>query len=422
MMKFLKERLVRFLRAGEKYTKTDNVYLFKGGLWISLGQFFSSGSSLILAIAFANLLPKETYGTYKYVISVISILGITTLSGMGSALTQAIARGFEGSFIPVLKTKIRWGLLGALGGLGIAAYYFFNGNTQLAFLFLLASGFVPFIDSLNEFDSLLNGKKLFAKSTQYNSAIKIVGVTALIITIFLTKNIFAVVGVYFLSYTLLRFFFLRQTLKHYPPNSQIDPQTLSYGKHSSLASSFATLANYLDQLLLFHILGPINLAIYTFAIAPIEQSKVLFKSLPALALPKLAQRTIPEINSLLYRRLLVLLGIAFLGVGLYYFIAPWVYQWLFPNYSESIRYSQIFSLTLLVTVPMNMLSPALNAKLTTIPKKFIYLWNLPDLILISSLLILTAQFGILGVIISKILSRTTVLIVSLFIWKRIQPT
>jgi len=64
-IKKLKDKIYRLLRRSEKYFKTDMVYLAHGGFWLTLGQIISSAASFLLAIAFANLLPKETYGTYK---------------------------------------------------------------------------------------------------------------------------------------------------------------------------------------------------------------------------------------------------------------------------------------------------------------------------------------------------------------------
>lgn len=415
-----KKRIYSTLRWSEQYTHTDMVYLARGGSWLTAGQIISTASGILLAIAFANLLPKEVYGIYKYVLAVAAILAIPTLSGMGTAITQAVARGFEGSFLPALKTQIRWGLLGSAGSLTVAGYYYLNGNNTLAIAFLIAAFFIPFADTFNQFDAVLSGKKLFAASTKYNSAIKVGGVAALIATIFLTDNLFLVLLAYFGAYTILRLIFLRRTLKKYPPNALIDPQTISYGKHSSLAAAFATVANYLDKLLLFHYLGPVNLAIYSFAIAPIEQSKVVFKSLPSLAMPKFAVQTFSEIKSKLYGRLLLLFALGAAAVLLYFFAAPLLYKLLFPSYLDSVRYSQIFALTLLPTLPHTLMSPILSSKLTLIPKKMLYLWNTPDLVLVASLFLLTAKFGIMGVIMSRIFSRTTVLLVDFIIWHKIQ--
>ena len=99
----IKNRIYRLLRRSERHTKTDMVYLASGGFWLTVGQIISSAATFGLAIAFANLLPKETYGTYKFVLSIAGILTIFTLPGMVTSLTQAVARNFEGSVILALK-------------------------------------------------------------------------------------------------------------------------------------------------------------------------------------------------------------------------------------------------------------------------------------------------------------------------------
>ena len=87
-MEKIKIKAYNLLRWSEKWTKTDMIYLARGGFWLTLGQVISSLSAFLLAIAFANLLPKETYGEYKYILSIASILAIPTLTGMAFLKTQ----------------------------------------------------------------------------------------------------------------------------------------------------------------------------------------------------------------------------------------------------------------------------------------------------------------------------------------------
>ena len=67
MIKKYKNSVYTFLRKTEKYTKTDMVYLASGGFWLSIKTALSILIALSLSIAFANLLPKETFGEYKYI-------------------------------------------------------------------------------------------------------------------------------------------------------------------------------------------------------------------------------------------------------------------------------------------------------------------------------------------------------------------
>ena len=420
MIKELKQKIYNLLRWSEKYTKTDMVYLTKGGSWLTLGNIVSSASSFLLAIAFANLLPKETYGIYKYILSIAGILAIPTLSGMGTAITQAVARGYEGSFLPALKTKIRWGLLGGLASLALAGYYYFNDNTTLTISFLITAVFLPFMDSFGTYNALLQGRKLFGISTKYGIISQIIAIAILIATLFFTKNLFLIILAYFASWTLMRFIFLKITLKKFPLNATQDPETISYGKHLSLIGILGTIAAYLDRILIFHYLGATEVAIYSFAIAIPEQLKGSFKNIPALALPKLAQRSFKEINSVLCQRLLKLFIIGGLIAGIYILVAPYIFKIFFPKYLDSIFFSQIFAFTIAIRMPFALFSTAGQAKLTQIPKKMLYWTNvLPQLILVGSLFLLTKLYGIPGVIVAKYIFLISTFIIGFIFWKKL---
>ena len=142
-----KNKIDNFLKRTQRYTGTDNVYLAKGGFWLGTGQAVSAIAALLLSIAFANLLPRETYGTYRYVLSIFALLSISTLQGMSTAITRAVARGYEGSFKTALGTKLRWGVAGAAASLATSLYYYLQGNNTLAISFLIATVFVPIMSS-----------------------------------------------------------------------------------------------------------------------------------------------------------------------------------------------------------------------------------------------------------------------------------
>src|SRR3989344_7039026 len=110
-MQNLRQKVYQWLRLSEGLFKTDMVYLTKGGTWLLLGQLISSISTFLLVIAFANLIPKETFGTYKYILSLTAILLIPSLPGMNTAVNMASTRNLDGTLLLALKTKMRWGLL-----------------------------------------------------------------------------------------------------------------------------------------------------------------------------------------------------------------------------------------------------------------------------------------------------------------------
>ena len=397
-----KKSIYDFLKKTQKYTKTDNVYLVKYGSWLTIGQIISSICSFLLALAFANLLPKETYGVYKYILSIASLLAIPTLVGINTAVIQAISRGYEGSLIRGLKTKIYWGILGSLASLGLAGYYYLNNNITLTISFLIIAVFLPLIESFDIYNAVLNGLKLFDVQVKYTSLIRILSVSAIIIILFFTKNLFLIIFAYFFSYTFFRFIFLLITIKKFSLNRKEDPQTISYGKHLTLIDIINTIASYLDKILVFHYLGAAELAIYTFAIIPPEQIKGFLLNIRSLTLPKLAIRSKEEIKANIFSKMIKFALFIIPGIIIYILIAPIFYNLFFPQYSESIFYSQIFSISL-ITAVATLPEIALRAKMA---KKQLYQLNIfSPIIQIILLFLFINLYGLLGIVLARIIWR-----------------
>ncbi|MDD4290021.1 MAG: oligosaccharide flippase family protein [Patescibacteria group bacterium] len=402
MLNRIKNLIYKLLKKSEKYFKTDMIYLAKGGFWLTFGYVASSISAFLLAITFANLLSRETYGIYKYVLSIAGLLSITTLSGISTSITQAVARGYEKSLVPSIRTRIKWGLIGSIMGLGIAIYYYFQKNTVLTMSFLIISIFIPFMDSFAMYISYLNGKKEFKTGSKYAIITNIISTIVIIGTTFLTHNILIIILSYFCSYTLLRFIFLKITLLKNKPNNNEDLKTISYGKHLSLMNILNTISSYIDKLLLFHFFGASELAIYSIAIAPPEQLKGSIKIINVLAFPKFSINTIENIKKGLNSKLFKITLILMLMSVFYATLAPFIYKILFSGYMESIFYSQIFSISITLAGPLMIFLNILQAKQKT---KILYEYNIISPIFrILITIIFIYYLNILGAIIAKILS------------------
>jgi len=393
----LKRKIIDILSWSQKYTQVDMVYLASGGFWLALGKIIFGISGFLLVIAFANLLPKETYGTYQYVLSVAGILAIPTLSGMNTAMVRAVAQGYEGSLVPALKTQIRWGVLGGIAGLGVAGYYFLNNNITLTISFLIVAIFIPLTNPFMIYQAFWIGKKRFNIQAEYNIIIRILAISALIATLLLTKNLIFIFLVYFASYAFLYFIFFRITVKKIPPGQKQDLQSISYGKHLSLIDIMGVIASQLDKILLWHFLGAEALAIYFFAIAPVQQVRSLFKSLCLLALPKFSQYYKKKSKDALFKKIIKLFPIMIFITVIYIILIPYAYKIFLPQYTESIFYSRLFAITLLF-IPQILLITFLTAQKKT---KELYIFQFSFCITqIILLLVLLPIYKIWGAIIA----------------------
>ena len=417
MLAHIRHKTSDFLHWLEGRVQVDIAYLASGGFWLASGQFVASLSTFILAVAFAHFVPKDSYGTYKYILSVFGVLAITTLPGVNTYMAQAIARGAEGTLLAGVRARMLWGIVGVTGSLVTAVYYTLHGNMMLAGAFAVMASFIPFFDTLGLYNTFLQSTKRFRVSIQYFIIVQLLSVFTLILAMYFSYNLFVLIVAYFVPTTLLRGYFFLRTLSRFHPNSVRDQNAIRYGMHLSVVGVLGQIVGYIDTILLFHFLGPAQVAIYSFALAPSEQLRVLFsKNISPLVLPKLANRSFLEINETLPRRMMFLTT---LGVGLalfYALFAPILFQIFFPQYFESVKYSILLTMLIIITVPMSYLSTAILARLHTIPPKWIYWAAVPDALHILTLIVLLPAFGIIGIIASKVIESSSALCISIMQW------
>jgi len=339
------------------------VYLAKGGFWLTLVQVAGALSAFALSVFFAHLFPKAAYGTYKYVIALFGIIGTLTLTGLGPAITQSVARGYDGALKKGFRTILRWGTIIVVVSFVMALYYALNKNYVLAYSLVLIGITSPLIDAASFFGSYLAGKKDFKRLSILNSLGSIFPALCIIVTLFFTQNILLVLTSYFLSTTAIMYISYIHTLNHYHPEGAEDPEMVSYGKHLTFITILNTIADQADKIIVYHYVGAIELAVYTFATAIPMQIKGVFKGFFPLALPKFANYPLDVVRKDAPYKMLRLLSVITPVVLIYIAIAPHVYKIFFPQYIEAISMSQIFALSLFAYVSI-VPSTVLQAKKT----------------------------------------------------------
>jgi len=419
MLQKTRTKIYNLLRWSEQYTKTDMVYLTRGGFWLILGQIISTACSFLLAIVFANLLPKEIYGVYKYALSVAGAISALSLTGINTAVTQAVARGFEGTLKKSISIQLSWSIIMFLASITGAGYYFAQGNNILAVMLLFIAVTLPLSTSTNTYTALLVGKKEFKSAAKYSTISSVFISAASFIILLFTKNPLWLVLVYLLSTTGTNIFFYFYSIRKFRPNKKNDPTSLSYGKHLSLIVFLGTAISYLDNILVFHYLGSVALAIYSFASAPADQMKGLSKTLSTLFIPKIAPQSLAKANETINKRIPQLIFVGLLTALIYIILIPPFFQIFFPKYLDSIWFARLFGLNVMLMPVNTVIGSAINAKLVEMPKKWLYRFHISiQTITIGSLLLLAPTWGITGVILSKTLSTFVSILISLYYWKK----
>ncbi len=398
----LKEKASKFLRWSQKYTKTDMVYLARGGFWLTLNQVGGTAIAWLLAVAWANLAPKELYGEYSFIHSIISILLIFSLSEMGRALTQTTARGNDLTIKEVIKQKFKWSFLGTLASWGISLYYYVNYNETLFYSFLIVGIIFPLLETFAEWASYLKGKKRFDLFAKYSNCKNLINLIVIAITLAFTRNIIIIIAVYLTERTLSHLLFYKITLKKAPPQGEKDRKAVKYGKQLTLVSLVGQVATYIDKILIFHFLGAAEVAIYSFSVLPVDKIKSLFKSLETLALPKFSKRKKGELGVGIKKKAPWILGALVATLLLYIIFANLIFKIFFPQYLEAVYYTKIYSFSILGSLFI-LLGAALYSQKEI---KKIYKHNLVTNLLKIILLFLGVYFwGLLGIIVAQMAIR-----------------
>ncbi|MGE5541238.1 MAG: lipopolysaccharide biosynthesis protein [Bacillota bacterium] len=401
-MEWLKVRAVTVLRWSERYTKTDMVYLASGGIWLLLGQAVALGLSLLLAVAFGHLASQDLYGNYKYALSLAGVLGVFSLSGMSTAITHAIAHGRDGALRQGFLLNLRWSLGISILGIILALYYFYVGNAFAALTLVIIALLTPFLNSFALYDAFLVGKKEFGTQTRYNLVSGALTTAAIVGALFFTSRAIVIVLLYFsITLALSAYWYLRT--KQHTTNTETDPELFKYSAHLSIMNVVGGIADKIDSIIIFNFIGPTQLAVYAYAIAMPEQIKAVVKSIIPLSMPKFAQRDFSTIRATIWPRVLGLtFGLAMV-ILVYVLAAPLIFHLLFPVYVNSIFFSQVYALSIIVTGFTAAFTAVLQAHKKT--RELYVASTVGAIALIVSLPILASLYGILGAILSQVIYR-----------------
>lgn len=365
------------------------------------GHAVSNLLSFVVAVAAAHFISKDTYGTYRYILSIVGFVGAFSMTGLSTAIVRDVARGYDNIFKTSFVRSLLWSIPTFVMGLGIGIWYLIHNNLTLGISIALGSILFPVIQALLLYRSYLNGKKYFRALMKSNIAYSIVTSLAVLTTLFLNPSVTTLVIVYYVSNIIILFVLKIIIQNKFKPNAEKDPENGKLEHHMSLMNILDIGATQLDKIILFQIAGPIEVARYTFATMLPEQLRNVVKYIPTLSMPifsELPKETAKEKGLFLVKKLF-LITIPF--VALYILVAPFAYKILFPAYVEVVLYSQVFSLILIFDGGIS--GAVLKAQNQI--KSLYWVNTTSNIARIILLLVFGYMWGIWGVVISRIIGR-----------------
>ena len=395
-----------FIKTIGKWLGLDLKYYIKNNAYLLTAQGVVLLSGLATSVVLARLLPKEDYGQYNYFFSIIGILAISALPGMGVAFMQAAANKFDRVFIKGTKVRLKWSLSGAVLCLLIGTYYYYHGETSLGICFMVSSLFLPFYASFDGFYPFLQGRQRFDLSAKYRAIYWIVLTLVVILTVYVTEDFLWVIIVYLATATTLEVVFLFKTIRTSNLSDGEDEAAITYGKKLTGIQAIGIAALRFDKLIIGVALGYSELAAYSIATMIANLPTVLLASVSQTIFPKTATMDEKVAYSEVKRRLPWLLAGMVIVCGIGALLCPYVIPWLYSSkYLDSVLYTQLLFIPMILgTLATVLRRGALQAQRKT---RELFKLNLSVSVFeLMAMVLLALNFGIIGIVAAKALART----------------
>jgi len=416
----MRQFLIRISNFFGSIFKVDMNYAVKSGFWVSMKKFIELVAAFALSVAFANLLPKETYGSYRYIMSIAASFSFLTLVGMKPAVSQAVARGYERAFPESMKIQLKFGIFYFIAALGAAAYYYLQNDANFAIAFLILSVTYPLTQAFSTYGAYLVGKRDFKRQTLFSGINTFVHLGLVITAISISNHVLTLIAVYTVTNLVMTAILSWHTLRGVKKQKTDEAQKkalVNYGSNLTVINVLGSIVGQIDKIILFNVLGPVQLAIYTFATDLPEFISGFIKEFVGIAFPKLAAQDIKEIKRTYYLRLFQCLLIGSALALVYILFAPLLFRIFFPEYLDAVWYSQLLALHLILVCPGTYGANVLRAKKYV---KTLYVGSIvPNLLRLVLYTTFGIAWGILGLIIAKIgVQLFALFFVYIFLWEK----
>ena len=355
-----------------------------------------------------RVLNKNQFGNYQFILSVLSMLTIFSLSGMNNAVMQSVARGKLGTFRLSLKLSVLSSLFGSLILLTMGMWYYLSDDNIFSTAFFILSVSFPFTHGLTCWGAVKHGQKKFA------SLFKIEGVFALL-------NTLVVVGVSLtfrapmvwilvatgITHGFKNLIFTCYLLNRIDCKEPVEEKSIRYGIKTTLNLSFNIIANNIDKLLVYSFFSPASLAVYYSAERISVLTKGVGQSMVAVLAPEFAKKEIytTHLNKRLNRLSMVLGGAIIIFA---FTLLPYIMTILFgENYKIAIPYAQVLLCSVAVGNNAVLKNRYIKSKIDEKSDRDVMLST--SLIRIIGSAVLVPLYGIWGAVISTVIYRISVI-------------
>ncbi|MEW5871410.1 MAG: oligosaccharide flippase family protein [Chloroflexota bacterium] len=329
-----------------------------------LANVIVTGLGLVRTPLMTWVLPKDEVGMLGVVASWLPFIQLLSFPGLDAASYHYIAKGQRWAFAVNLAYRLRWSLVSALALLGGAAYWTWQNEPVLAWMFVVAGLSFPLANGLSAVSGTLGAQEQFKALFWYRLLESLTDFTGFIPLLFSTwwlSHVLTFYGFNQLATAVMLSIYsawlwrqLRaQKVQPMPAHDKrLRSEMLRYGKHQTALVAIGVAQNRTDALLVGVFLSLNTMADYSIALLVYEQFRRLWMIYLSVRYPPLVR--LPERQRrrrILYEGLLVWAGFAFSAAALY-LLAHWLIPLILPpNYASSIVYIGWLAAIFVVGIP-----------------------------------------------------------------------
>lgn len=413
------ELINRYKYKGQVFLKSK--FDREGAGWLFLQQVLIAPMSILTTVLLTHFLSIESYGYYKYIISIYGIIAIFSFSGIYSIATLNMQRGQDNFFALGFKYKklLRW--IPAIISLGVAGYYFYMGNSFLATFFLINIFSYLIVDTYDFYLVALQGRGDYRANMKYATLYYLCSTFPPAITAIFTQNLYFIFIAMYLAQGIYRYATFQLVKQRFGLKLQnlnthgIDEGEIKEFRKESLSITFTgALGNAqvnASGVIIFNRLGAADNAIYSIALTFADFVSGMIGSTMTkiqLVLSRITKSkgytkdSDKEKISLVRGLFKKYFWFSLISAILCALMLPLVYKFLFPKYYFSYHYAVVYCISILAVA----LTPAYQYLYEKRLFKSINIIQGITLIVNLVLLFFSAMyFGIWGAIIVAIVMR-----------------
>jgi O-antigen/teichoic acid export membrane protein len=395
----------------KKYFKKN----FSDSAYGILNLFVASLDGFFLNILLVRFLTLTDLGNYKIFFSVVNILIIFSINGLNASVTKAVAKNYKAFFIKATKLSTLTSLFASLVMIILAFTYY--GNSDIKYVLIYSSLFIPVYFGFNIWESYLYGVKQFKTILLFNAIVAAVRFGACSLILFYYKNYLYTVIVYLFivsAFNIIFYFWIYKKIKHEKIEKEDEKALIKHGFRLTGASTVSVIASNIERIILDAASNAATVGIYSIISIFPTFIKNGLKNIVNVPTVKLAAYSEKE-NRIIIKKGLILIFLSGLVIfGIFWFVTPYLLRFFFKIADPAIITFGQLALIPIIFVPTN-LTIKYMCSYQGSGSSILKLNTVLDSMKVALLAIFIPFFKINGIIIALILAEFLAFII-LIVW------